>query len=416
MLENYYVNPGPVERVRACWLGPEIESYVDHLESLGYATGSIRRRVPVLCDFAEFARQRRVTDAAAALTQVDDFVAIRLQRRTGPAAGAARYAGAIRTPLQQALRLATSGRLDAERNRPPFPFQDLAPDFRAYLDQERGASPITIERYAYSLGRFSAYLEQAGAGLGAASPALLAAFAIDLARDLSATGCAGVCGPVRVLLRYCHREGILPEDLAGALELPHSYRLAALPRSLAPEAVRQLLAAVDRSTAIGRRDYAILALLVTYGLRAVEVTRLALDDIDWRHDRLCVPVRKAGNPTTYPLAGPVAEALVAYLRDGRPASRDRRVFLRARAPRVPIGRMVVTHVVKRYLRQAGLRVRRPGARTLRHTCVQTLVDAGFAFKAVGDYVGHRSTDSTATYARIDLAALREVALGDGEEL
>ena len=416
MLENYFVNPGPVERVRACWLAPEIESYVDHLEGLGYARGSIRRRVPVLCEFAEFARQRRVTDTATALTQVDDFVASRLERRAGPAAGAARYAGTIRTPLQQALRLAASGRLEPQRDRPPFPFQDLAPGFQAYLDQERGASPVTIEHYAYSLGRFSSYLERAGAGLGAASPALLASFTIDLAGDLSAGGCARVCSPVRVLLRYCHREGILPDDLAGALELPHSYRLAALPRSLAPDAVRQLVAAVDRSTAMGRRDYAILVLLVTYGLRAVEVARLALDDIDWRHDRLHVPARKAGNSTTYPLAGPVAEALVAYLRDGRPASRDRRVFLRARAPRVPIGRTAVTHVVKRCLRQAGLAVHRLGAHSLRHTCVQTLVDAGFAFKAVGDYVGHRSTDSTAAYAKLDLAALREVALGDGEEL
>ena len=416
MLENHFVNPGPVERVRACWLAPEIESYVDHLEGLGYARGSIRRRVPVLCDFAAFARQRGVSDAATALTQVDDFVASRLERRTGPAAGAARYAGTLRTPLQQALRLATSGRLDPQRDRPPFPFQDDAPGFRTYLDQERGARPVTIEHYAYGPGRFSAYLERADAGLGAASPALLAAFAIDLASELSATGRASVCGHVRVLLRYCHREGVLPEDLAGSLELPHSYRLAALPRSLAPDTVRHLLAAVDRSTAIGRRDYAILALLVTYGLRAVEVARLALDDLDWRHDRLFVPVRKAGNSTTYPLAGPVAEALVAYIRDGRPASRARWVFFRARAPRVPIGRMAVTHVVQRYLRRAGVSVHRPGAHTLRHTCVQTLVDAGFACKAVGDYVGHRSTDSTATYAKIDLAALREVALGDGEEL
>ena len=345
MLEKHFVDPGPVERVRACWLAPVIESYVNHLEDLGYATTSIRRRVPVLCDFADFAGQRGATDAAAALTQVDDFVARRVARRDGSEAGAARYAGSLRTPVNQALRLATTGRMEPEPARPAFPFQADAPGFRTYLERERGTSPVTVEHYAYGLRRFSAYLERADVGLLAASPAVLAEFAIDQAGSLSASGRAGVCGHVRVFLRYCHREGLLPDDLSGSLELPHSYRLAALPRSLAPDAVRRLLAAVDRGTALGCRDYAILALLAVYGLRAGEVSRLTLDDIDWRHDRLSVPLRKAGRPTIYPLASPVAEALVAYIRHERPATRDRRVFFRAQAPRVPIGRQAVTQTV-----------------------------------------------------------------------
>ena len=104
-----------------------------------------------------------------------------------------------------------------------------------------------------------------------------------------------------------------------------------------------------------------------------------------------MPGRKAGNSTGYPLAGPVAEALADYIRNDRPATSDRRVFFRAVAPRVPIGRAAVTHTVQRCLSQAGVRAHRPGAHTLRHSCVQASVDAGFAFKAVADYVGHRST-------------------------
>lgn len=123
----------------------------------------------------------------------------------------------------------------------------------------------------------------------------------------------------------------------------------------------------------------------------------------------------SGNATTYPLATPIAEALLAYIRSGRPESTDRQVFLRALAPRAPLGSAAVTVRARIYLRPADVQVHRPGAHTLRHTCVQRLVDARFPFKTVGDYVGHRSNDSTAAYARIDLEALRTVALGPGEE-
>ena len=115
-----------------------------------------------------------------------------------------------------------------------------------------------------------------------ASPALLASFVIDLSRRYSASARESVCGQLRGFLRYCYREGILAEERSGVLELPHSYRLSSLPRSISRNEVRCLLAAVDRSSARGRRDYAILVLLATYGLRAGDVIRLTLDDINWR--------------------------------------------------------------------------------------------------------------------------------------
>ncbi|MCY4536221.1 MAG: tyrosine-type recombinase/integrase [Bryobacterales bacterium] len=419
MLNDYWVGRSPVERARACWLGPEIERYVDRLHERGYAATSIRRRVPVLCDFADFAAERGATDAVTASAQIGAFVAGRLKRRAArgsPRGSPAAYENALRGPVSQMLRFASTGHVRPRREARPFPLQGVAPGFPAHLHEERGLKPATVEAYADSLVRFSAYLEGRGTALGDTSPELLSSFAIDLARASSPAHCESVCSKVGVFLRYCHREGILVENLAGALDRPHSYRLSSLPRSISPQDVRRVLEAVDSDSACGRRDRAILLLLVTYGLRAGEVVRLTLDNIDWRHDRLLVPGRKAGNSTGYPLAGPVAEALVEYIRNERPATRDRRVFFRAVAPRVPIGRAIVTHTVKRCLLRADVRVQRPGAHVLRHTCVQTLVDAGFAFKAVADYVGHRSTDSTATYAKIDLDALREVACGDGEDL
>lgn len=177
-----------------------------------------------------------------------------------------------------------------------------------------------------------------------------------------------------------------------------------------------MLDAVDRRTPGGKRDYAILLLLVTYGLRAREVAALSLDDIDWKRERLRVPERKADHSTAYPLSTVVGEAVVDYLRHGRPKTPDRHVFFRIVAPCAPLTWSAISCRVSRYLRKAGISIFRAGSHTLRHTCVQRLVDADFSLKVIGDYVGHRSPASTEIYSKVAVEILRKVALGDGEEV
>ncbi len=223
------------------------------------------------------------------------------------------------------------------------------------------------------------------------------------------------CAAVRVLLRYAHREGLLQADLSRTVEWPQAYRLTTIPRSISWTDVSKLLAAVDRRTSSGKRDYAILLLLVTYGLRGREVAALTLDDIDWRHERLAVPERKAGHSSVFPLSASVGQALADYLQHGRPQTSDRHVFFRAVAPVQPIGPAAVSARATHYLRKAGIDVIRPGSHTLRHTCIQRMVDANFTLKTIGDFVGHRSPASTEIYAKVAVEALRQVALGDGEE-
>ena len=248
------------------------------------------------------------------------------------------------------------------------------------------------------------------------SPALLASFVVDTVPKLGRTGKRDLCGILRVFLRFCYRERVTAKDLSGAVEMPQVYRLADVPRSITWDEVRRMLEAVDRRTTRGRRDYPILLLLVTYGLRAHEIAKLTLDDIDWKRERLQVPERKAGHWTAYPLANVVAEALIEYLHSGRPQTDDRHVFFRVLAPRTPICKSAISSTAALYLRKAGVQVHRAGAHTLRHTCVQRLIDAEFSLKTIGDYVGHRSPQSTEIYSKVAIAALREVAMGDGEDL
>jgi YD repeat-containing protein len=177
-----------------------------------------------------------------------------------------------------------------------------------------------------------------------------------------------------------------------------------------------VLAAIQRHTPVGKRDYAMFLLLATYGLRGIEVVRLRLDDILWREQLLQVRGRKAGNSTTYPLSVPVGEALLAYLQAARPASPHREVFLTMYAPFTPLLRASLRNRVLDYLRLAGVQVAHPGTHSFRYSCAQRLFEQGVPLKSIGDLLGHRDPNSTERYTKIALDQLREVADADGEEL
>ena len=219
-----------------------------------------------------------------------------------------------------------------------------------------------------------------------------------------------------MFLAYLYREGLISIPLHQAVDTPTYYRLATAPRTISWDEVRQLLESIDRRTPIGKRDYAILLLLVTYGVRAREVAALTLEDIDWVHEQLRVPQRKAGHASLYPLAPLVGEALIEYLQKGRPQTAERCVFFRAQVPYRPITWVMISQMVGRRLRKAGIHVARPGSHTLRYACVQHLIEARFDLQVIGNYVGHGSPATTAGYSKIDIETLREVALGNGEDV
>lgn len=419
MLETYFVKPATVDRIRASWIAPEIERYVDWLAEHGYRARNVHARVPVLVAFGEFARGRGAQALPDLPAHVDGFVAGRVERvglrrdgRAGPT-----LAKDVRGLVEQMLTVVLPGFEGSGRGRRVLPFAVAVPGFFGYLVAERGLRPAAVESYRHHLGPFEAHLVKVGAAVNELSPTLLAAFVTERASTgLAKTTVREGCGVLRVFLRYAHREGVLDRDLSNTVGWPQAYRLATIPRSITWPEVERVLAGVDRRTPCGKRDYAILLLLVIYGLRGREVAALTLDDIDWRRERLAVPERKAGHSTAFPLSPPVGEAIVDYLRHGRPPTDDRHVFMRAMAPIRPLGADAVSGCARRYLLAAGVEVPRPGSHTLRHTCVQRLVDAKFGLKEIGDFVGHRKAASTAIYAKVDVESLREVALGDGEDV
>jgi integrase/recombinase XerD len=215
-----------------------------------------------------------------------------------------------------------------------------------------------------------------------------------------------VCA-LRSLLRWLHLTGAVPVSLAAAVPSVAGWRLSGLPKGLEPGQLRRLLASCDRRTPTGRRDYAILVLLARLGLRAGEVARLGLHDLDWRHGEITV-VGKGERAERLPLPAEVGSAVAAYLRRGRPATASgRSVFVRVRVPHRALTSSGVTMVVFDAAARAGLG--RVHAHRLRHTAATAMLQAGSPLAEVGQVLRHRSALTTAIYAKVDHGALAVLA-------
>jgi integrase/recombinase XerD len=420
MLERFFLKPQTVDRILGGWLGPQIELYVTVLCEQGYSPRSVLRRVPILTEFADFAEARNISQVEQAEPLVDAFVAawVSARRTERPADARRRDRNFARGTVRHFFSLAIS-KTEYHATKRPWadPFAAQVPGFFEYLHEERGLRPSSIHHYQHYLRRFERYLDQVECrDLGALALPLVTGFVTTTAQEFGSRAMVCLASTLRVFLRYANREGVLQRDLSKLIEVPQHYRLADIPRSIGWDAVQKMLDQVERRTVVGRRDYTMLLLMVTYGLRAREIAALTLDDIDWKRDRLHVRERKADHTTAYPLAPVIGEAIIDYLKNGRPDVQSRVLFWRHLAPRAPLTHGAVSTIASKYLHKAGIPVSRPGSHTLRHACVQRLVDSGFPLKTVGDYVGHRSPSSTMIYAKVQVDALREVALGDGEEL
>jgi len=420
MLENYYLRPETIDRIRASWIGEAIEGYVQWLDENGYSPRNVFRRVPILMQFGRFAQGQGATAHAELPDYIRPFVDSWVRdhgKNCKTKRALSKVAGEARNPVEQMLHCLLPGYTGSGRTHKSQPFCSQVPGFFSYLQEERGLRPASILHYQHNLRKFQKYLHSIDLHeLSSLSPELISSFITDRSGLLSKSSRTGLCVCLRVFLQYLHRERLISRDLSCCVESPRSYRCAHIPRSISWDEVGQTLQAVDRRTPTGKRDYAILLLLATYGLRGIEVAKLKLEHIDWKRGRLLVPERKAGHCTAYPLSPIVGNAILDYLRNGRPQVTERYVFYRHLAPQRPLGSAAISSRAAHYLHKAGIHVVRPGSHTLRHSCVQRLVDFKFPLKTIGDYVGHRSPSSTEIYTKIEIEPLRQLALGDGEDV
>jgi site-specific recombinase XerD len=215
---------------------------------------------------------------------------------------------------------------------------------------------------------------------------------------------------LRSFLRYVRYRGKTKLDLAAAVPIVANWSMSSIPRAITDDQVRQLLTSINRRTALGRRDYAILLLLARLGLRSGEVASLELGDIDWKAGQLSVR-GKTGQRSELPLTAEVGKAIAAYLRRGRPQSTSRRVFLRAKAPvRGFRGASGVGSIVRHRLQRAGIDAPTLGAHQFRHGLASSLLRHGASLGEIGELLGHHNPETTKIYIKVDLDALRTLAL------
>lgn len=222
---------------------------------------------------------------------------------------------------------------------------------------------------------------------------------------------ADTCSSLRAFLRFLKMTGRLPADLAGGVIAPR-YRIDEKPpRTLPWNDVQKILRSIARTEAPGKRDYAIVLLLATYGLGAAEVLAIRLQDLDWRGGILRVLRPKTGVPIELPMLPAVAKALTAYLRWERPpASSVSSLFLRRNMPYEPITSAAIRYRIRHYAGLAGIPAKTIGAHAFRHSHASRQIDSGANVKVVSDILGHRSSSSTSVYVRVALKRLRTVAL------
>jgi len=337
---------------------------------------------------------------------VADLTSGRVEQYLGERRGAGGGPGCTRRGLAPLLEtLAGLGVLPAMPLGGVGPAEVLLASFERYLLQERALAPCTAAAYVSRARRFLARCAPGGSVAGLAAAEVTGAVLAEAER-VSPGSAQYFVAALRSFLRFCFIEGLAEADLSAAALTVTGRRHWPLPQGLSPASAGALLGSCDRRRATGRRDYAVLAVLLRLGLRASEVARLALDDINWRAGEIVVH-GKGGRQDSLPIPWDVGEAIAGYLQRGRPASGRREVFLRALAPAGPLGRGGVSWIVRRACQRAG--VPEVGAHRLRHTAAGQMVAAGVPLPEIGQVLRHRSAASTAVYARVDLGALRVLA-------
>jgi site-specific recombinase XerD len=414
LIERYFTQPAVLRRMRDGIMRPYLDALAAELEAEHYSRKSIRRQLRNADAFGHWLAEQQI-----AIGDVSEAVLVRYTEPMHRCPGRSRARGyrphnARGLPRFIAL-LRRKGVAPAQVEAAPSSASGAElwlEDFDRHLEHVAG---VSAGRRKNCLG-IARGLMQAAFGDGDPDFSQLRAEHVATFVQTRAARRGPTCrrdpsGAVLTFLRFLTSAGVIPPHLQYAVPRVRQWTHAALPRFLMTEDLNRVLELPTDSTTKALRDRAILLLLARLGLRAGEVVRLELEDIDWRAGHILIRAGKTRRERILPLPQDVGEALVRYLKEGRPASAHRRIFLNLCPPHEPLATSVVlTGIAQAALRQAGITSHRPGAYVFRHTIAAHMVRRGTTFKEVADILGHRSLESTTIYAKLDLSSLAQVAI------
>jgi integrase/recombinase XerD len=387
-------------------LAAHLDAFAQSLSAQGYSLDSMHRQVLLAACFSHWLRRQGVAVRQIRSDHPPRYLRVR-HRRVRPARGDA----AALSHLLDFLR--GDGVIPAEKMAVPrrTPAERCADEYAQYLREARDLAKATIVNYVPFIQGF--LRNRFGTGRVVLSR-LSASDVVRCVRRqaplLHRKRAKLLTSALRSFLRFARYRGAVTLDLAAVVPAVANWSMPSIPRAIGADQVRQLLASLDRRTAMGRRDYAIVLLLARLGLRAGEVAFLELDDLDWEAGQVSVR-GKRGHRTALPLPVDVGQALTAYLRRGRPRSTSRRVFLRDKAPvRGFLSQCAIGSVIRHALQRAGITAPTTGAHQFRHALATDMLRRGASLTEIGEILRHRSPQTTTIYAKVDLKALRTLAL------
>ena len=396
--------------VRPQWRGGPLAAWLDAfgdwLNAQGYAPSTACRKILLASCFSQWLKQEAIELADITADHPAQYLCHRWQRLR-PCEGDRRALRQFTDFLHQegvlSFEAVPAGPMtDAER---------CVQAYERYLQQTRGLAPTTRATYVPFVRSFLHHRFDSGpVTLSSVDADDVVRFVQHLAPGLRPKRAKVMAAALRSFLRYaCHLGETVPE-LVAAVPVVANWSMTQIPRGISPDQVTKLLAGTNRGSATGRRDHAILTLLARLGLRAGEIQLLELDDIDWVNGTLRLRT-KGGRCNTFPLSEEVGEAIADYLRHGRPTCPDRRVFLRARAPIEGFRRSSsISCIVRHAIKRAGVDAPTGGAHQFRHGLATEMLNGGASLGEIGDVLGHAHPDTTRIYAKVDLEALRPLAL------
>jgi len=388
-------------------LGPcagYLNAYTKLIKERGYSPVSVQTQVQLIRRFSQWLRRGH-----AAIRALDESVVERFLRRFQSADSARRGDAATLYRYLQVLR--DQGATRRPKKPVLSPRQRLTTNYGRYLLEERGLTQATVVNYVPFIDQFlAARFQKSSCKLSQLRARDVTDFVRSQVHKLSPGRAQLLVTALRSFLRYLRHQGTITTDLNACVPAVARWSFATLPKFLPAGTVQRVLDRNDRPTSIGRRDYAILLLLARLGLRACEIVALNLDDIDWDNARITIR-SKGGRWAQLPLPTDVGEALAVYLRHGRSSCSCRRVFIRDRAPRIGFANSIaVSTLVMRALARAGVNSARKGAHLFRHSLATDMLRQGASLDEIGELLRHKSPNTTAIYAKVDLPALRPLAL------
>lgn len=417
-LQQVFFDPNALKRFRAGPLTSKIDGFSEWLSKYGFARSTIRRHIANVSHFSRYLEQKKLTDPAFFNSgHVLRFITEHLPHCKHRRSGAKHYHRVAFSIHRFIEYLKEDGQVD-----PPHycnaSYHAVLDNYFKWLRDCHNSAPGTLMLRRRYLVQFLDWMNVGSITqqLLELSPNQVETFFLNYSQSHGRAARRSMQATLRTFFRFCFAEGYTPRDFAEVVPILRTYKLDKIPRGINEEDAQRLLSNINRNNDMGRRDYAILQLLYTYGIRGGQLRALRLKDIDWQESRIYFMALKHGKNILQPLTDKVGESLLDYLQHTRPESSYPEVFLTLRAPYRPMQHSTtLSEIIARRMRAAGITAPTYGAHAFRHRFASRMLEHGHSLKSIADMIGHRCIQTTFIYTKVDFQALNQVALDWPEE-